>query len=196
MEFRLVYKGILSSNGFKEEKQKIRKEIHAQLKKLWNQEPLINADKELIGDKEPDDDSRRIWGVGNHIKNIGTFKFVPLISRATKWIAELDILFLSQEEAGQMIKNNGDIDNRLKTLFDALRTPQSENEVPKGDSPTDDEKPFFCLLEDDKLITKVSVTVDQLLNPPFMSPNNKELLVIIKVNTKKTMITAFNQLLP
>ena len=32
-------------------------------------------------------------------------------------------------------------------------------------SPAPDEGPFFCLLEDDKLITKVSADTDDLLDP-------------------------------
>ncbi len=56
----------------------------------------------------------------------------------------------------------GDIDNRLKTLFDAMRIPVATEDYIRR-IPADDEKPMYCLLEDDKLITKITVETDQLL---------------------------------
>lgn len=58
----------------------------------------------------------------------------------------------------------GDIDNRLKTLFDALRLPNQTNELVGYDNPAPDENPFFCLLEDDSLITHVSVELSPSLS--------------------------------
>jgi len=43
--------------------------------------------------------------------------------------------------------------------------PRDSQEMPKDDKPTEDEKLFFCLLEDDSLVTSVSVSADQLLEP-------------------------------
>lgn len=54
-----------------------------------------------------------------------------------------------------------DMDNWLKTLFDTLRMPTNKDEV--SGPPRDDEKPFFVLLEDDRLITHLSVETDTLL---------------------------------
>jgi len=54
--------------------------------------------------------------------------------------------------------------NRLKTLFDAMRIPEA-GERYADRTPSEDEKPFFfCLLEDDKLLNKVSVETDDLLH--------------------------------
>lgn len=48
-----------------------------------------------------------------------------------------------------MIRQGGDIDNQLKTLFDALRAPHDVAELPGG--PSDgDQDPLFCLLDDDE----------------------------------------------
>ena len=55
-----------------------------------------------------------------------------------------------------------DIDNRLKTLFDVLTVPD-HNQGYEHLTSADDEKPFFCLLSDDKLISKVTVQTDKLL---------------------------------
>ena len=51
----------------------------------------------------------------------------------------------------------------MKTLLDSLSIPPHDNQIPVGDSPTDDERPFYCVLEDDYLINKVSVESRSLL---------------------------------
>ena len=56
----------------------------------------------------------------------------------------------------------GDIDNRIKVLFDALRVPLNDNEIPSTVTPDFGEDPFYCLLEDDKLITSFRLESDQL----------------------------------
>lgn len=60
---------------------------------------------------------------------------------------------------------NGDIDNRLKTLFDALRMPHGGQEI-GAETPRPDEDPFYVLLQDDESIADVSVTTDRLLQVP------------------------------
>jgi hypothetical protein len=48
--------------------------------------------------------------------------------------------------------SHGDIDNRLKTLFDCLTLPDP-NQGYEAETPAQDELPYFyCLLEDDRLI--------------------------------------------
>ncbi len=64
-----------------------------------------------------------------------------------------------------MISNQGDVDNRVKVLFDALRIPENPGEIPRDAIPGDDESPLFCLLQDDRLITEVKITTDRLLVP-------------------------------
>ena len=66
-----------------------------------------------------------------------------------KLVCGLDILFL-RPEGDPLIKNDGDgdLDNRLKVIFDALRMPRERDEIPKGDRPGPTETPYFyCLLE-------------------------------------------------
>jgi hypothetical protein len=69
---------------------------------------------------------------------------------------------LRPDAPGSLIKS-GDIDGRLKTLFDALRMPGPDENELAGASPTDDENPLYCLLQDDRLISKVTVQTDLLL---------------------------------
>jgi hypothetical protein len=100
-------------------------------------------------------------------------------------IAELAITFLRPEPPGRIVTQCGDIDNRLKTLFDALRMPEEEKEIPKGDIPGGNENPFFCLLEDDNLITKVAVTTDRLLQ---LCDDSSFVNLLITVRTKATQL--------
>jgi hypothetical protein len=58
----------------------------------------------------------------------------------------LDILFLRRDMPGvPLIHSGGDIDNRLKTLFDALKIPESCAEI-ENYTKEADEDPFFVLL--------------------------------------------------
>jgi hypothetical protein len=89
--------------------------------------------------------------------------FVPLVTQDLCLLCGLDILFLRPDPPGGVVES-GDIDNRLKTLFDALRIP-----VPGEDhasrQPGPEQTPFFCLLDNDRLITKIAVESDQMLQP-------------------------------
>jgi len=77
-------------------------------------------------------------------------------------LARLSIKLLRPEAPGSLITQGGDIDNRIKTLLDALRLP-IEAELPPGIAPTDFETPFFCLLESDTLVTRLDIDTDRLL---------------------------------
>ncbi|HZO42622.1 MAG TPA: hypothetical protein VFE97_25630 [Methylomirabilota bacterium] len=55
---------------------------------------------------------------------LGEFWFVPLISQRAGLIVELDVLFLRPQLPGAVVSSGGDLDNRIKTLLDALRIPE------------------------------------------------------------------------
>lgn len=86
-------------------------------------------------------------------------EFVPLVIRIRYMECQLQIDWHRHDPPGTILSPNGDIDNRLKTLFDALRMPQNDSEIP-ADAINDGV--FFCLLEDDSLITKLSVNTSQI----------------------------------
>jgi len=176
MEFRLIYQGYLKSNGNVEEKHKIRKCFHPQLKELWNQSPLKDCRDWL--EVPPRKNKISI------IEQIGGFQFAPLVTRRQSLFCELDVILLRPEEPGKFIRS-GDIDNRLKTLFDALRRPKDESEIPSNEKPTMEETPFFCLLQDDVLIVSVSVTCDRLL----CRTNPLDVFLLIHVKVKGTQTT-------
>jgi hypothetical protein len=96
-------------------------------------------------------------------------------------IAKLQVFFLRPEAPGNLITQGGDIDNRLKTLFDALRMPRVVAELPTNDTPREGEDPFFCLLEDDALITEIDVKTDMLLDAAAKK-SSAELLIRIETS--------------
>jgi hypothetical protein len=79
---------------------------------------------------------------------VGNYQFVPLVREQLSLLCSLDILFLRPDVPGKAIQSSGDIDNRLKTLFDALRMPQNDTELGPYASPGEGEEPFYCLLEE------------------------------------------------
>src|SRR5439155_16785100 len=92
------------------------------------------------------------------------------------------ILLLRRDMPGNLIANGGDIDNRLKVLFDGLRLTRNREEL-GGATPQADEDPFYCLLEDDKLITEVRITTDRLLRPVSALGNIHDVVLVIHVKT-------------
>jgi hypothetical protein len=175
MEFHLVYQGRLpaagQSNTRAREKHDIRKVLHRQLVSLWSTQPFLIEFRK----QHPSDD------LADRYKRCG-YRFLPLVCDFFMVACSLDILFLRRDGPGSLVRSGGDIDNRIKVLFDALRMPQTCDEI-CGDSPAPDEDPFFCLLEDDKLITKVQVETNWLLTPPAPTEHIHEVCLIIRVKT-------------
>ena len=49
---------------------------------------------------------------------------------------------------GDLVRAGGDVDNRVKVLFDALRITAAKCEMEDYPNPSADEDPFFCLLKE------------------------------------------------
>ena len=183
MKFSLVYTGELKSNGGKRDKHRLRRHFHLQLKKYWNQYPLK--------------DYESVWNPGHKlfkedlyiVNTVQGIDFVPLINSKLYLTASLDIELLMPDPPGSFRLHAGDIDNKLKTLLDALRIPRVKIEIPKNYRPQVDERPMFCLLEDDSLITDISVHTRRWLEPD-VSP--LDVMLIINVTTAVTRLTAYN----
>ena len=182
MEFRLIYRGILKGKGNAKQKQQIRRVLHPQLLELWNQPPLTDFHSALPGGVTAPSENP-------FARKVGLFTFRPLVNSEYAVIAKLDITFLRPEPPGVLVSNSGDIDNRIKTLLDALRMPHNSDEMPTGDTPKDNEDPFCVLLHDDSLITHLSITTDRLLESGI---DPQEVLLIIKVKIKVTRATIDN----
>ena len=170
MAITLQYRGPLkaaSNNDSRvKDKHNIRRYFHAQLKELWTNPPM-------------DLYQYRVDGAEYHT---GAFKFQPLLAKDCA-TCDLDIKWLTRGTPGRLLVD-GDLDNRLKTLFDALRWPRQPDELPPGALPGD-EKTFHVLLEDDSQITSFRVRSEALLLPkPEGEPQGyAELYIEVGVKT-------------
>lgn len=108
------------------------------------------------------------------------FRFAPLVSSRIHFVAVLEILLLRPEPPGEFLTSAGDLDNRIKTLLDALKMPHEATALPPDTMPGTDENPFFCLLQDDALITGLTIRTDRLLEP---TSTRNEVLLLVKVRT-------------
>jgi len=174
MRFTLTYDGDLPSKASAPEKQRIREAFHPQLRELWTHRPLSDHPGYL----QPTDDQ----GAISAVLQPGPHTFVALVNSSMCFTAELDILMLRPERPGSIILAGGDIDNRLKTLLDSLRAPSGKNrqEYDEITMSSSIEDPIHTLLEDDRLVTRINVNTDRLLNPP--SSHHMRLVIGVTVN--------------
>lgn len=175
MRFTLVYRGPLKSNRGAKDKHLLRRHFHGQLKELWAQKPLSSFQSRLL-DRSKDDQSTNV------VRDIGKFAFAPLICENVALVAELQITLFRPQAPGALVGTGGDIDNRIKTVLDALKVPHEPSALPSEESPLDGETPVFVLLEDDKLITDLSVRTERLLEP-HQSPT--EVLMLVDVTVRQ-----------
>lgn len=177
MEFRLTYEGqLLASNRPDTPRRKgykhcVRKRFHAQLKRLFEITPFLNTGEasgaQLTGYVQTTLPRYNKDAIAAKHAHYG-FNFLPLVTAELKLSCWLDILFLRRQPPGELWQG-GDIDNRLKTLFDCLQIPDA-NQGYESLTPDAGETPFYCLLEDDRLISKITVETDRLLEDlPYAS---------------------------
>jgi hypothetical protein len=177
MRFVLHYRGPLHSNGNPSHKHELRRVFHQQLKTLWGAPPL-NEQPDLLQPR------RKGYSL---LRPFGPFTFVPLVTAEMNVVAAVTVTMLRPEPPGKLVTQGGDIDNRLKTLFDALTVPRHQNALPAGIMPSADESPFFCLLEDDNLITSIAVNTEQLLEPGIDASVADIYIEVVTSVTRHTM---------
>ncbi len=158
----MTYAGRLSSSSDAKHKHRIRRELHPQLRQLWATHPALENDHQWVTSADPASKSDEM---GKLLSTINSNVFAALVHPYLRLYCELDILMLRPETPGSVVSKFGDIDNQLKTLFDAMRKPIDTSEVPASWTPEADEQPLHCLMEDYKLITRVNVETDRLLIP-------------------------------
>ena len=190
MEFRLTYQGPLFAtqrdpvtgqiDKRADHKHDIRRVFHGQLKRLWQITPFLTKPRAIRVGAYAGSEAHDIATLSAKNQHYG-FNFVPLVTEDIGLLCGLDILFLRPDKPGGVVWA-GDIDNRIKTLIDCLRIPSPNEEYEKR-SPDADDAPFFCLLQDDKLVTKLSIETDQLLE--FISPSNmSDVRLVITVSLR------------
>lgn len=183
MKFRLTYHGELRAAAHHTDpkaahKHRIRREFHQQMKELWRTEPFLSTHKVSRADMKSrrvsdggshwgdDPEEKRRWdlAIADTYRQNG-YRFVPLVRDEASLLCSLDVLFLRHDMPGSVI-HEGAIDNRIKTVIDALRKPHNASELAGNEVPAEGEDPFYCLLEDDKQMSHLSVETDRLLDPP------------------------------
>jgi hypothetical protein len=206
LEFRLTWKGKLLSGQDRsgrvaaaraKDKQEIRKALHPQLRRLWEGSPYLNAQPDtpparpghrVLGRPDPQHTADQL---ANRFARNG-YSFVPLVLRELELLCGIEILFLRMGDPGGVINRVGDLDNRLKTLFDALTMPRDASQLGPYSVPDSGEDPFFCLLEDDSVITKATVESDRLLEPISSPPNENDARIVITVRLRAGRVNASN----
>ncbi|PDQ19275.1 hypothetical protein CN311_20415 [Mesorhizobium sanjuanii] len=151
--------------------------IHPQMEALWSLQPLKNND----------------WLRSRSESNLGVlevrngFEFAPLISTSVGLLAEINVTILRNRHSNDRQGIHGDIDNRVKTLFDALRIPTLGEINVLSEKGVIFHERTFCLLQDDDLVTKLTVETDRWLGvPPHQT------LAIIRVAIKASTVTMDN----
>lgn len=202
VQFRLTYEGVLQGASRNDtrgtHKHEVRKAFHPQLKRLWNitkhlssgRDPLPSKFVLTINNERPDLTLPSRSEALAKKYSYGGFRFVPLVTTDLSLICGIDVLFLRPDPPGELIRS-GDIDNRLKTLFDSLRIP-SPDEIDVCSPPTADEDPFYCLLQDDRLINQISVETDTLLQPTGEQWNDNDARLVITIKLRPQEITWAN----
>ncbi|HRP11675.1 MAG TPA: hypothetical protein PLK37_11615, partial [Terricaulis sp.] len=180
MEFRLTYEGKLLSSGNNNprpgHKHAIRMHFHEQLFRLWKfnrslsilarcTTPSLKAAHQSFlrpEGEEPLPPGRDLYLklLQRNYPMFGT-NWAPLVTEDSGLTCAVDVLFLRRGARGGIMQS-GDIDGRIKTLFDALAIPRSASGLPHDLGAT---CPIYTLLDDDRYISHVSVTTDELLDP-------------------------------
>ena len=87
-----------------------------------------------------------------------------------------------------LITRAGDLDNRIKTLVDALRVPRDQHELTGATIPPG---LYPCLMEDDAVVTGFRLTTDRYLACPSQSLQHVRLHIGVTITP--TEITSTNR---
>lgn len=179
MKFPLSYEGPLPSSGNPRNKSKppklaeiwrIRNDLHLQIRSLFDSHAAFRGGY---------GHSNALIQAINIPVMVDGHEFYPLARAAFKLKCELKIDMHVNHPIASIVTNVGDLDNRLKTLFDALRAPNSAQEI-KGHMPSIDS--YCCLLENDILIS--SLQIEMFRNtaaPPGASLDHVRLNILVRL---------------
>lgn len=188
MNFRLTYSGPLKAAGQSEtrrlEKHEMRLAFAAQLSELFKSDELLLKPFSMSGAEY----GEMVADLAQKYRR-GEYSFWPIVRESMHMVCDLHILLLRRGKPGRAVSRDGDLDNRIKVLFDVLRVPADENEI-RGFRPYEN-KGILCLLEDDKLTTGFRVTSDRILEAEDPKLKN-DVRLVINVEIKLTKITERN----
>ena len=170
MKLTLRFRGELPSNGRPEEKHAIRLQLHSQLQAYWQKDSRLKEINENLKGLQVFELKSGRFEVTRPIKGQQNFfrrhplcghNFVPLVTGVRESHCHLSLRFYRNTEDVGILFHGGDIDNRLKTFFDALQVPQASEQIPASSrNPQGDPKEWptiFCLVDNDRSITKLAI---------------------------------------
>lgn len=158
MRFTIVYRGRIPSVGTAEQISKIRKDayLQSQLAALYR-----------VTSKELNAKNRQILGDTCYTA------ILPI-----SWVCAIEVILLRATPAAQIV-GLPDIDNTLKTLFDALCAPSGAS-LPRGSVFSQD---LHVLAIEDKQLSSITVSADH-----HWAGASDEDMTIIRVTTQETSI--------
>jgi hypothetical protein len=197
VKFNLVYDGPLHSQGAANifgKKWKIREYLHPQLAELWRVHPSLrnvwrylpvggyfqNEVHHSVELPEPVLDTRVEHMDLQRPIEIGGVNFLPLVRDSYALVCSLKILFMRKEPAGRVYVG-GDLDNRIKVFLDALKVPQKSEAALVAQVNPQPTEALNCLLEDDTLITGLTVESTRLLDAPNVPESYARLIAEVTV---------------
>jgi hypothetical protein len=177
MRFILTYEGPLPPNGRPEAKNRIRLELSPQLEQLWQYEHSLSELRAVP------------------VRLRGPHGFIPIVTVEHFLVCQLEVTLLQRGDPGSVIhRGGGDLDNRLKTLFDSMGIPNADQLAGLPPPPPEValqaayNPPYYVLLEDDSRITRLDVRTEKLLRA---GPPN-DVMAVVVVTVRPTRVTPEN----
>jgi hypothetical protein len=190
MKFYIEYEGRIPSANAKDKEARrlethiIRKCFHSQLLRLWDARFGSVAGLPPKGNPLRMEE-RRKYLQEKSLPIAGTeFIVRPLITKSDNLICALDITLFRHEPPGELIGPGGDLDNKIKSLFDALTVPNQAQL--DGIEPREGERPLFCLLENDALITDLRINTVQLWTTFNSTEEKRDIKAAVNVTVLRT----------
>lgn len=203
MEFRLTYSGDMlrpqqtRGDARKIEKHALRQHFHEQLERIWRSDSRFSQINPLeLGDAVH---AKGMWDVQRNEENkipyfeetplrgflyqrpLANYHFVPVVTRVMEADCHLKIVLRRPIKPGTIIYSGGDLDGRLKTLFDALAMPPQLQDLPEGITGSDGT--CLCLLEGDELITGFSIDSEEWAEAPSSHHAEVDITVTVRAVT-------------
>lgn len=151
MNITLQLEGSFNTSASSKERHIYRKKIHKQLEKYVQAYPLWQT-HDFKG-----------WEERYNLPEINEMGFRPLVSEKFDLRAAVNIVVLKCPVTKP--EKRFDLDNRLKILFDILKTPTTLQEI-QACQDEDNPNPFYTLLEDDYLVDAACIKKSDFLFDP------------------------------
>lgn len=90
-------------------------------------------------------------GLSSQVTEVDGCHYMPIVHARHGIAADIEVTLLAPHGL-----RAGDADNRMKALLDGLTRPANPQQVGPHDS-TDPTQPTFCVLDDDKLVNRLTV---------------------------------------